>query len=621
MCGITGYWGKGEESTLKNMIHSILHRGPDDEGIFVDGKIGLAQSRLSIIDLSSSGHQPMSNEDQTVWIVFNGEIYNYLELRNNLSKKHYFKSRSDTEVIVHLYEELGEGVFEKLQGMFAIAIYDKKINKLILARDRMGKKPLYWGIFNNTLIFGSELKALLQHNEFVKDIDLSALNKYFLYEYIPTPDTIFKNTYKLEAGTFLSWDGVKVKKSTYWKPNFLPKTSSFDASFEQLDQYLEDSVSDRLVADVPVGIFLSGGIDSSVISWYAKKHSKSKIKTFSIGFKDQSFDESRYARMVANHLGTEHYEKFLNENDCLDLIPKISNLIDEPIADASIIPTYLLSQFAREHVKVILGGDGGDELFCGYDTFTAHKLAKYYEKVPFFIRMIINKLSKYIPTSFSNMSLDYKFKKFVSDFNGKKRYRNQRWLGAFQNDDRRLLFRDNILKQVDTNNEFENIDSYLDVADSDDFYDNLALEYQRLYMMDQVLVKVDRASMLNSLEVRTPFLDTRIVDLANHMPDSFKMNWFKKKYILKRLMKGRLPIQILNRKKKGFGMPIARWMRVELKPFIISNLSKDTLDEIGLFNFDYVQHILMDHMDGNKDNRKQIWTLLMFVLWWKRWVK
>ncbi len=626
MCGIAGYWGKGDEQVLDSMIDAISYRGPDDKGLFVKGNMGLAQRRLSIIDLTSAGHQPMSNEDKTVQIIFNGEIYNYKELKTSLKQKHTFKSSTDTEVILRLYEEYGEEVFSKIQGMFAIALFDSKNNKLFLARDRMGKKPLYWYKNDKVFLFGSELKALMKHPSFEKEIDLVSLNKYLTYEYVPTPHSIFKNTYKLEPGTYLTWDGKETLKKVFWEPKFLPKSDSFEQSLESLDKALEQSVEDRLVSDVPIGVFLSGGIDSSTVAYYASRAQKNKpegkIKTFSIGFKETSFDESSYAKQVSKHLGTEHYEKILTSEDSLSLVPKIGEILDEPMADSSLIPTYLLSKFTKENVTVALGGDGGDELFLGYDTFLAHRLASLYEKVPRVIRTkIIQPLVKLLPTSFVNMSLDFKIKKFVEDFEGNKNYRNDRWLGAFSHIDRANLFKKEISEKLKSKNEFDDIDTYLSHLDSQDFFDQVTLLHQRMYMMDQVLVKVDRASMANSLEVRAPFLDTRVVDLANHMPIEFKLRGLERKYILKKLMGGKLPDNIVYRKKKGFGVPIAEWIRGGLKPVILDFLGRESVEKMGLFNYDYIEKILDEHFSGKKDNRKQIWTLFVFAIWHRKWLQ
>ncbi len=618
MCGIAGYWGQGKKEILDKMVDSISYRGPNDRGIFIHDNVGLGHRRLSILDLSPLGHQPMKNEAEDICIVFNGEIYNHQALKSQLKEKHHFIGHSDTEVIIHLYEEVGERVFEMLQGMFALAIHDMRKGKMYIARDRMGKKPLFWGIHNSTFIFGSELKVLMEHPSFIKEIDPESLNLYFTYEYIPTPHSIFKNTYKLEPATYIEWNGKSVKKNVFWKPTFLPKTSSFSDSLDQLDGELESAVSTRMIADVPIGIFLSGGIDSSAIAYYAQKVSKTKVKTFSIGFKEASFDESKYARCVAQHLGTDHYEKILSAQDGLELIPKIYSILDEPMADPSLVPTYLLSQFTKEKVTVALGGDGGDELFCGYDTFTAHRLSSVYSLIPKIIRIhIIEPLLLRLPVSLANMSFDFKVKKFIQGFNGNPSHRNARWLGAFSHSYRMSLFKK---KYVDMN-EYKDVDINHAQSDSNNFYDMLSLEYQRMYMMDQILVKVDRASMFNSLEVRAPFLDTRVVDLANHMPTSFKFRGFKKKYILKKLMEGKLPHEVIYRKKKGFGLPISEWICGDLKPMVLDCLGRESLEKIGIFNVDYVQKILNEHFEKRRDNRKYIWTLLVFVLWWKKWVQ
>ncbi len=627
MCGITGYVGRGDAKVLASMNNALRHRGPDDGGqeIFPrkdrgTGTVGLAQRRLSIIDLSPAGHQPLSNENGNVWVSFNGEIYNHATLRRGLTQEHRFRGKSDTEVIVHLYEELGERVFEKLEGMFAIALYDKARDLLFLARDRMGKKPLYYAVMDGTLMFGSELKALMHHPSFRKEIDPSALNAYFLYEHVPTPQSIFKDTHKLEPGTYLMWDGQAATKTQFWKPTFLPKHASFTESLRLLDEAFEASVRDRLVADVPLGIFLSGGIDSSTVAYYAAKESSRKVKTYAIGFEEASFDESAYARRVAEHLGTEHHERRLTAQDSLDLIPEIGDLLDEPMADSSILPTYLLSKFTREHVTVALGGDGGDELFAGYDTFLAYRFTALYERVPKPLRSLVRTLVHQLPTSHRHMSLDFRLKRFTQGFEGNPAYRNQRWIAAFDRSEREQLLLPEVWNEVSNTDEFANLARYLGEMDSHDRYDELAYLFQRTYMMDQVLVKVDRASMAHALEVRAPFLDTRVVDLANHLPPSFKLRGLTRKYILKKLMEGKLPDDILYRKKQGFGTPIGSWLKGPLAPWMQEVLAPAELTKTGLFNPTYVERLVAEHLDGRRDNRKQLWTLLVFMLWYRRWM-
>ena len=623
MCGIAGYYGQGGLEVLQKMTRSLRHRGPDDEGFFVAQACGLGQRRLSIIDLSPAGHQPMSNEDKTVWLSFNGEIYNFLELKKELKRAHVFKGSSDTEVIVHLYEEFGSAVFTKLEGMFAIALFDQKKNILFLARDRLGKKPLYYGLFHNTLIFGSEIKALLEHPECGRELDLQSLNKYLFFDYIPTPHSIFKRIFKLEPSSYLTFDGQKIEKKIYWKLNYESRINNYELGINdaiiELDKRIDYAVKSRLVSDVPLGIFLSGGLDSSTIAYYAQKNSNRKIKTFSIGFKENTFDESKYARLVAAHLGTEHYEKILSARESLDLIPQIADLLDEPMADASIIPTYLLSKFTRQNVTVALGGDGGDELFCGYDTFVAHKLALSYEKLPEFARSFIAGLVNKLPTSFSNISFDFKAKRFVSGFNVPKIHRDAVWMSSFKKSDRENLFKKEVWQEIKNTNEYENIDSYASEVKNNNFFDKLIYLYTRMYLMDDILVKVDRAGMFNSLEVRAPFLDTKVVDLANSLPINFKLRGLTTKYILKKMMQDKLPKKIVFRKKKGFGVPLARWISNELKPLILEKLSEEKIRRGGLFNCEYINKLLNDHFSGRADKRKQIWPLLVFELWREKW--
>ncbi len=622
MCGITGFSGKGTKDDLSNMVSSIRHRGPDAKGQFLNDKVALGHARLSILDLSLSGAQPMFNQDKEVGIVFNGEIYNFLELKTELEGLGYvFKSTSDTEAIIYLYKEFGEECFKKMNGMFAIAIYDFKKNKLILARDRMGKKPLYWSLFGDTLIFGSELKALMVHPLFTKEIDLESINKYLQYDYIPSPHTIFKGVSKLEPANYLIFEKGKIKKQEFWRMDFIESDISFNDAITELDRRIDKSTASRLMSDVPLGIFLSGGLDSSTVAYYAQKNSKEKIKTFSIGFKEASFDESKYARQVADHLGTDHYEKILSAKDSLDLIPNIADIIDEPLADASIIPTYLLSKFTREKVTVSLGGDGGDELFAGYPTFQAGQLVDLYEKIPGGLRRRIEKIINKMPASDKNFSLGFKLKKFIDGLSGDRNHLHQRWLGSFGRAERADLFKKDVWDKLRNKNEFEDLERYIGEVQADDERNKVLYLYMRTYMMDQVLVKVDRASMANSLEVRAPFLDINVVEFANSLPYSYKYRNFKTKYILKKLMEDKLPKNIVYRSKKGFGIPLGKWLKEDLREFCNTVLSKNNNDKIGLFNFEYIDKLKNEHFSGQKDNRKLLWNLLALFLWHEKWMK
>ncbi|MFA6467194.1 MAG: asparagine synthase (glutamine-hydrolyzing) [Patescibacteria group bacterium] len=619
MCGIAGYLGQGSQEILEKMTNTLYHRGPDDKGFLLDKNLAMGHRRLSIIDLSQAGRQPMTNEDGTVILILNGEIYNYRELRKQLKGQHKFISQTDTEVIIHLYEELGAQVFSKLNGMFAIALYDKKTKKLILARDRFGKKPLYWGKFGESFLFASELKAFLKHPAFKKELNLEALNKYLQYEYIPTPHSIFKGVYKLEPGHYLEFDGQDIKKYKFWDINFEQSNISFGEALDRLDQEIDRATKIRLASDAPLGVFLSGGIDSSAIAYYGQKNSQQKIKTFSIGFGEKSFDESNYARQVAKYLGTDHHEQILTAKDSLDFIPQIADLLDEPMADPSIVPTYLLSKFTKQEVTVALGGDGGDELFLGYDTFVAQRYADIYDSVPYFIRSLIAKSVSSLPTSFSNISLDFKLKKFTKDFEGNSDYRHIRWLGSFDKPSRARLFSDNLWSDLKNKNEFDDIDNYLKNISSKDKYKKLIYLYQKTYLMDDILVKVDRASMFNALEVRAPFLDYQLADFVNSLPINFKLKNKNTKYILKKLMLGKLPDNIINRQKKGFGMPIADWLTSDLKPLAQQLLNAEKIKQEGLFNHQYIDQLLEQHFERKQDNRKLIWTLMIFELWREKW--
>lgn len=623
MCGIAGFAGEGTRETLERMTRSLVYRGPDGEGYFFDEnfQVGMGHRRLSIIDLEG-GRQPIFNEDKSVAVIFNGEIYNFLDLRKDLESRHKFLTKSDTEVIVHLYEEAGETAFEKLNGMFAIAIYDAPRRKLVLARDRFGKKPLYWGVFGKVIIFGSEIKALARHPLFKRELDLDSFNKYLNYDYVPAPGSIWKNVYKLEPASYLIWQDNKIKKSNFWNPNFAASQITFESALKELDKRINESVRSRLISDVPLGVFLSGGIDSSTIAYYAQKNSNIPIKTFSVVFDDKSFDESFYAGKTAKFLGTEHYEALFRLKDLLGLIPEISRLLDEPLADPSIFPTYLLSKFTREKVVVALGGDGGDELFAGYQTFQADRLSGFYEMIPLAVRKrVIEKIIFNLPVSNRNFSFDFKLKTFIKGFEVGKKYRHQRWLGSFGHEERAQLLRPEIQRSLKDSDEYEEIDRYLGEVKSAEWRNAALYVYLRTYLMDQVLAKVDRASMFNSLEVRAPFLDYHLVNFMNTLPYRFKFRGWKTKYILKRLMTGKLPKEIIERPKKGFGVPIGQWLRLELRDLLEYHLSEERIKDGGLFNYDYVKKIKNEHLNGKKDNRKLLWNLLVFQMWREKWYK
>jgi asparagine synthase (glutamine-hydrolysing) len=629
MCGIVGFLtSKAADipgyEILKRMRDVLIHRGPDDLGEYIrplDDKgpfVFFGHRRLSIIDLTG-GHQPLSNEKGTVWVVFNGEIYNFKELREELKGKgHQFRTCSDTEVIVHAYEEYQEDCFRYFNGMFAIGIWDEKGNRLVLARDRLGKKPLYYSLIDETFLFASELKALMLYPGFPRKVDPVSLMKYLFFEFIPSPHSIFIDAKKIPASSYLIWDKKGIKVRQYWSP-FDPQKEREDLSESEAEvrmmELLKESVKRRLISDVPLGVFLSGGIDSSAITALAQSEVPGKVKTFSIGFEDPTFDESKYAFLASKYIGTEHHEQTMIPTDLLNIVPGLPDILDEPMADASILPTYLLSKFTREHVTVALGGDGGDELFAGYPTYLAHKFASPYERFLGFLHPIGTLLASYLPVSDDNISFDFKVKKFLSGINYPDGIRNSIWLGSFSFPENESVLSAEIHPQFNRDRLVEEISLYEKEYPYADRITKLQYIDLRLYLQESILVKVDRASMACSLEVRAPFLDHELVEFVMGLPSNLKLNGFTSKYLLKRAMKNYLPEEIIRREKKGFGVPIAKWVKGPLKELFGDLLSADRIRREGFLNSEYVTNLLQDHLHNRRDNRKQLWTLLVWELW------
>jgi asparagine synthase (glutamine-hydrolysing) len=623
MCGITGIAdlsGPVRPEVLRRMTNTLRHRGPDDESYHIPAlaasgaAIGFGFRRLSIIDLAG-GRQPMSNEDGSIWIVCNGEIYNHAELRLELeSKGHTFRTHCDIEVLLHLYEEHGPDGVTKVNGMFALAMWDARNQTLFLARDRLGKKPLYYRNTPTQLIFGSEVKALLAHPDCPRELDARNLSKYLAYEYVPSPHCIFKGIHKLPAGHWLTWKNGETRWGRYWDLKFSPDADnrSKDEIAEELRERLKEAVRRRLISDVPLGVFLSGGIDSSsVVAMMAELMPPSQIKTFAIGFEDKSFDESPHARRVASFFGTDHREQILQSKTLLDILPEVAAFMDEPLADASIIPTYLLSKFTRQHVTVALGGDGGDELFAGYPTFQAHRMAGFYKIPRLLHERLIRPLAECLPVSSDNFSFDFKVKRFLRGIGDRPEIRDQIWLGAFTPAEQRTLL----------NGPAPEIDEYEDVVEAEktcgstNSMERLIYLYCKFYLQDCILTKVDRASMACSLEVRAPFLDYTFVEFANAIPFHLKLKGLTGKYILKKAMQNKLPKEILNRRKKGFGIPVAKWFRHDLRDIMLDYLSESRLRRQGLFNPAEVTRLVNEHLRGTQDHRKKLWTLFIFQLW------
>ena len=620
MCGIAGivYNDRNRPVSVddvKRMCGTLIHRGPDDEGFFVQGNVGLGMRRLKVIDLIT-GHQPISNEDGSIWIVFNGEIYNYPEIRRDLEQKgHKFATHTDTETIVHAYEEYGEDCVAKLNGMFAFAIWDGRNQKLVLARDRIGVKPLYYFFDGHHLVFGSELKAILQCQDVPKSIDSEALDAFLTFEYIPAPLSIFSAVKKLAAGHVLILERGEISTRQYWDLRFCKLKGDEKELGEALCDLLKDAVRMRLISDVPLGAFLSGGIDSSSIVALMSEIMDRPVKTFSIGFDDPSYNELEHARTVAKHFATDHHELTI-QPDVVNLVSDLIRHLDEPLADVSIFPTYLVSKLAREHVTVVLSGDGGDELFGGYEWYVAEKIARYYRHLPESLKIRwIPSLMGLMPPSPKKKGSVNKLKRFVEGSALPESLRHFRWSSFFTEDSKQDLYSEGMRQTVSHELTCSRFTAYFERnGEADRFWQEQFADI-KTYLADDILVKVDRMSMANSLEARAPFLDYRIAEFAAGLPTSLKLKGFQTKYLLKRCMEAKLPPSILKRKKEGFSIPMKNWLQHELRPMLEDVLSPSRLKNEGLFNAPYIEKLKADHLKGAANNSHQLWSLMIFEIW------
>jgi len=610
MCGIAGFVGPGSAQHLQAMSDALIHRGPDGSGTFVDKPNGvfLAHRRLAILDIAG-GEQPMWNEDGQVGVVFNGEIYNHLDLRAALlAKGHVFRSdHSDTEVLVHGYEEWGEDLPARLNGMFAFAVYDRLRGRLFIARDRFGEKPLYYTARKGFFGFASELSALARHPQVAREIDEKSLQKYFAYGFIPAPRSLYRDVAKLPGGHSLRYDIADgaIARRQYWQfaiepPDRIPADAE-ESWAEELRALLSQAVKRRLTSDVPLGVFLSGGIDSSAVLAFAARHVPAQqIKTFSIGFLEESFDESAHAQRVAALFGSDHHHAVLDLDKATGLIPRILSNLDEPLGDSSILPTYLLCRHARERVTVALGGDGGDELFAGYDPFKALGPAHWYRKlVPGRLHGTLRSLAELMPVSSRNLSLEFKIKRGLRGVSYPEEAWNPVWLGALEPADLQQLFH----QPVRYEDLYEEAISAWKNSRADNLTDKTLEFYTRFYLQDDILTKVDRASMMVSLEARAPFLDNDVVDFARRIPHQYKYRNGQTKYLLKKALKPMLPADIVHRKKKGFGVPLARWLRGWQEPQIA--LRRPAPDAA------WVARQWQEHRTEHRDHRLFLWSWIV----------
>ncbi len=626
MCGIVGLVQNNSRAvmreTVEKMNRCIVHRGPDEDGFYIKENVGLAMRRLAIIDLKG-GQQPIFNEDRTKAIVFNGEIYNFHELRENLEKRgHRFYTNCDTEIIVHLYDEYGADCVNFLRGMFAFAIWDETDKSLFIARDRLGKKPLlYSHQLNGDLIFGSEFSALLSHPAITREVDYEAIDEYLSYLCVPAPRTAFKQIRKLEPAHWLRWKNGKIEMQRYWLPDFSEKIKiSDEEAVEETTRVMREATKARLISEVPLGAFLSGGVDSSIIVALMAEASANPVKTFSIGFDEADFSELKYAKMVAEHIGAEHRE-FIVRPDAMEILPKLIEHYGEPYADSSSIPTYYVSRETRKHVTVALNGDGGDESFAGYERYMGMKAAETYHKIPGLARKaLIEFPASLIPESKKTRSRLRSAKRFVESASLGSTDRYFRWMSAIAPKLKSELLTDNFRRNLNGTKPIDALEYWFERADGADIIDKTMFVDQMTYLPNDLLVKVDIASMANSLEARSPFLDHKVIEFAATLPADIKVKKGDTKTLLKKVAANLVPREAIYRRKMGFGVPIGAWLRGEMREFMRENLLSEKFNKRGLFDRGKVENLIEEHQQQKRDHATPLWTLLMLELWFQRFI-
>ncbi len=614
MCGILGYSHISRElpsGVLTSGLNCLVHRGPDHQGRFVSGQISLGATRLRILDLEA-GDQPLLSPDKNVVVVFNGEIFNYREIRAELEGEGYrFRTHCDTEVVGHAFQHWGSACFSRFRGMFAIAVWVQSERRLILARDRMGIKPLYYCLQDGEIYFGSELKCIFAHPAVPRRLCLRGLNCYLSLNYVPGPYTLVEGIAKVMPGHVLEWqNGLCSIRSSVAGASPEPPTS-LDEACQELDRLLAQSVGEQLASDVPVGIWLSGGLDSSTVLHYAAQAYSGRLRTFSITYQGRSFDESEYTQQVSRRYGTKHSEFDLSAtSDLADAIEQIAYYSDEPSADAGALPVWFLAQMSQKDVTVLLTGEGADELFAGYLTYRADRYGAAARRVPAFVRKAALACAGLLPVSDEKISFEYKVKRFLQGSFLAPELAHVFWNGTFSEAEKRSLFH------------YPDSEPLAAIVAGREHRSRLqqSLDFdQRYYLPDDILYKVDRISMAHSLEVRPPFLDPRIVDFANSLPDQFKLRGSESKYVLRRLMKGKLPDSTLRRPKIGFDIPVHDWFRGVLKPFLLDTLGEDAVSSGKLFRWSAVERLLREHLERRANWGYHLWGLMVLLIWMKRW--
>ncbi len=606
------------------MCESIKHRGPDDEGIYLKPNIGLGSRRLKIIDLEG-GHQPISNESGKIWLVFNGEIYNFLELKDFLIKRgHQFKSSTDTEVIVHLYEEYGDEFVTKLRGMFAFALWDDEKEKLYLVRDRLGQKPLYYAVVNGGVVFASEITPILQDDNIPRAIDFEALDDYFTYQFIPSPKTIFQAIRKIPPAHMLVCTPYEQHQRCYWSLECIDSEVKVKDESYYIDRVrflLEEAVKLRLISDVPLGAFLSGGIDSSAIVGIMCSLSSREVKTFSIGFPDGSYNELPYARLAAERFGTQHHEFEVRYN-AVEIASLLVKHFGEPFADSSAIPVYYISRMAREYITVALSGDGGDEVFGGYRRYQARRLAEVFNRLPKVMRKkVINNIAAKFPesTAYYGNSLVKKFKRFLEYAEVVDEYPAFSWSPLFTPTDKQSLYSREFQRAITGYNTYQYVEKYFNSLNSDTVTRMIWMDLLT-YLPGDILTKVDRMSMAVSLEVRNPFLDHKLVEFASTIPVDMKLKRLTTKYILKKALSDILPQEIIHRRKQGFVVPLGGWFKNDLREYVRGVILSDDEPNHSILDINFVENIFKSHLEGRRDYSYHIWCLFILHLWYRQFV-
>lgn len=620
VCGICGIYNaqSGEPvvpAVLGQMLRFLEHRGPDEQDMYLEKEIGLGFRRLSIIDLAT-GHQPLSNEAGDIWLIVNGEIWNYCTLRTELSALgHVFRTRGDAEVIVHAYEEYGTECVARLHGMFALAIWDSPRRRLFLARDRVGKKPLYYTCVEGNWLFASEIKALLCDRRVARQVDLQSLTDFLSVRYVPGPATLFEGIYKVPAGHWLLCEAGRMREECYWDFSFQPleccqpyPTSAYLAGVRQ---HVRRSIEERMIGDVPVGALLSGGVDSSVIVGIMSQLRAQPIQTFAVGFDEPGFSELPYARRVAQRFGTEHHELLLTSSELTKYWPVLTWHRDEPVSEPPDLGVYLLSLLARQHVKVVLSGEGGDELFAGYPKYAVDRVARYYHLLPAPVRQrVVTSLLEHLP---------YRMRKFKTAARALAEPAAQRWInwfGIFNGTLKERLIATHIQAQVDMD-AARIFQRWLDQHPQRDNLSRMLYLDTKIWLPDNLLMKIDKMTMAASLEGRMPFLDEDLVAYAASIPSHLKVRGWRTKYIFKQAYADFLPVEILARKKMGFNVPTGAWFRNGQRSFITDLLLSEQMRSRGLFNHTYIEQIVREHMDGRSNYQAQIFTLASLELWFR----